>query len=121
MAGEIKDGVYGFVSGTVGKTFQTKNGTAFEVEVLPYKSQYPDRWTIWGDLGVSQGDRVKVAGWLDIKREKYTKDGEEQVAVRRSVNQPKLEDHDRVSYQNTTAPVVAAVPAADTWDTTTPF
>ena len=119
---EIKDGVYGFVSGTVGRVFSTKNGEAFELEVLPYKSQYPDKWTVWGNPGVSQGDRVKVAGWLEIKRDKYEKDGVEQVAIKRSVNTPKLEGHERVSHSDAFAPVAAPVAAEPAWDNSeTPF
>jgi hypothetical protein len=86
----IKDGVYGFVSGTVGRSFETKNGRAFELEVKDQKQQYPDKWTIWGDLNVREGDRATVKGWLGISRETYQKDGETKVAIRRAVNKPEL-------------------------------
>lgn len=87
----IKDGVYGFVSGTVGRSFETKNGRAFELEVKDQKQQqYPDKWTIWGDLAVREGDRATVKGWLGISRETYQKDGETKVAIRRAVNKPEL-------------------------------
>lgn len=106
-----KDGVYGSVTGTVGRVFQAKNGAAFEVGVVPYGSQYADKWTVWGDLGVSEGDRVRVAGFLEVRREKYTKDGVEQVAIKRSVNRPKLDGRESA------AP--AAVSSAPAWNTPT--
>jgi len=91
---KIIDGVYGYVSGTVGRAFNTKNGRAFEMEVKDQKAQYGDRWTIWGDLQAGEGDRVTVKGWLSISRENYEKDGETKVAVKRAVNKPQLAAHE---------------------------
>lgn len=104
---EIKDGVYGYVSGTVGRSFNTKNGRAFELEVKDPKQQYGDKWTIWGDLPVSEGDRASVKGWLSISREKYQdKEGKDQVAIRRAVNKPELAAHEKVATPS---------PAVDAW------
>jgi hypothetical protein len=113
---EIKDGVYGYVSGTVVKAFNTKNGRALEVTVKDDRQQYGDRWTVWGDLAAGEGDRVTVEGWLSTVREPYEKDGETKVGVKRSVNKPKLKAHEAGSAQ--------AVEPADTWNTAsteTPF
>jgi len=106
----IKDGVYGYVSGTVGRSFQHKNGRAFELEVKDPKQQYGDKWTIWADLPVAEGDRASVKGWLGISKENYTKDGEQKTAIRRSVNSAELAAHEA----NATP---AAPPAADAWST----
>lgn len=122
---EIKDGAYGFVSGTVGRSFTTKNGRAFELEVKDPKQQYPDKWTIWGDLVVAEGDRASIKGWLSISRETYEKDGQTKVAIRRAVNKPELAAHEqgqRSAYAPQQAPV-----QQDTWagggnnDADTPF
>lgn len=104
---QIKDGVYGYVSGTVGRSFMTKNGRAFELEVKNHKQQYPDKWTIWADLPVNEGDRASVKGWLSISKENYDKDGETKTAIRRAVNKPELAAHEYAT---------PAQPAADTWD-----
>jgi hypothetical protein len=108
---EIKDGVYGYVSGTVGRSFTTKNGRAFEIEVKDQKAQYGDRWTIWGDLAVAEGDRASVKGWLSISRETYEKDGEQKVAVKRAVNKPELAAHEATGQ---------SAPAADVWADSAP-
>lgn len=94
MAEAIKDGVFGFVSGTVGRSFTHKNGTAFEVLVQSPKSQYPDKWTVWADLPVTEGDRVTVKGFLSASAETFEKDGVTKAASRRSVNSPHLEAHE---------------------------
>jgi hypothetical protein len=91
---EIKDGVYGFVSGTVGRAFNHAKGRAFEMEVKDDRQQYGDKWTIWGDLNVSEGDRVSVKGWLSISRETYEKDGQTKVAIKRAVNNPEIAAHE---------------------------
>lgn len=107
---EIKDGIYGFVSGTAGRSFKTKNGRAFEMEVKDPKAQYGDKWTIWGDLPVNEGDRVTVKGWISIQRETYEKDGEQKVAVKRAVNKPEVAAHEP---QRQATPE----PAPDVWTT----
>ena len=94
MAGDIKDGVFGYVSGTVTRSFDTKNGKAFEVEVKAPNQQYGDKWTVWGDLDVAEGARVTVKGWLSAKAETYEKDGVTKAACRRAVNKPVLEKHE---------------------------
>lgn len=109
---KINDGVYGFVSGTVGRAFSTKNGRAFELNVKDAKQQYPDKWTIWGDLPVVEGDRVSVKGWLGISRETYEKDGETKVAIRRAVNMPVMAAHEPQG--------AASATVADQWATTPP-
>jgi hypothetical protein len=91
---EIKDGIYGYVSGTAGRSFTTKNGRAFEMEVKDPKAQYGDKWTIWGDLPANEGDRVTVKGWLSIIRETYEKEGETKVGIKRAVNKPELAAHE---------------------------
>jgi len=106
----IKDGVYGYVSGTVGRSFQHKNGRAFELEVKDPKQQYGDKWTVWADLPVAEGDRVSVKGWLGISKGNYTKDGEQKTAIRRSVNSAELAAHEP------NATPAATPPAADVWN-----
>ena len=91
---DITDGVFGYVSGTVTRSFDTKNGKAFEVEVKAPNQQYGDKWTIWGDLAVPEGTRVTVKGWLSAKAETYEKNGETKAACRRAVNKPVLEKHE---------------------------
>lgn len=108
---EIKDGVFGYVSGTVGRTFTYGGGSAFEVLVQAPKSQYPDKWTVWGELPVSEGDRVKVAGFLSARAELFDgRDGNKAAATRRSVNSPKLEAHEPGN-----APQAPQEPAGDAW------
>lgn len=83
---EIKDGIYGAVSGTVGRTGQAKNGPYAVIEVKREGSQYPDRVTCWG-LEASTGDRVQVKGWLSWRREE--RDGKVYLNV--SLNSPKVD------------------------------
>lgn len=93
---EIKDGIYAYVSGTVTRTFSTKNGEACEVEVKGPQDQYGDKVTVWGGDGkVAQGDRVTFKGWYRDRREKYTDgQGVERVAFKRSLNKPDLVAHE---------------------------
>jgi hypothetical protein len=126
---EIKDGVYGFVSGTVGRAFNYSKGRAFEMEVKDPKQQYGDKWTIWGDLPVSEGDRVSVKGWLSISRETYEKDGETKVAIKRAVNNPEVAAHEaaqgaparREAPQASADDPWAATPQAGAYDDGVPF
>lgn len=89
----IQDGVYGHVSGTVGKTFTHSRGSAFELEVQG-KGQYPDRWTVWADMPVASGDRLAVKGHLTARLGSYEKDGEKRHKVERSVNGAELVTHE---------------------------
>jgi hypothetical protein len=87
----ISDGIYGFVSGTVGRMFETKNGPAFVVEVTREGSQYPDRVTVWGPAGAARtGDRVTVKGWISWRRE--AKDDKTFFNV--SLNKPEVTEHE---------------------------
>lgn len=83
---EIKDGIYGSVSGTVGRVGQAKNGPYAVVEVARDGAKYPDRVTCWG-LEASTGDRVSVKGWLSWRREE--RDGKVYLNV--SLNSPKVD------------------------------
>lgn len=128
---EIKDGIYAYVSGTVGRVFQTKNGPAVEVHVMPKNGKFPDRVTVWG-LGdqVAEGDRVTVNGWWSDRREVYQKqDGTEGVAFRRALNSPVLEAREAGSGGGFAAAPVsgtggggfAAQDAPGVFDTAQPF
>jgi hypothetical protein len=92
----IKDGIFGYVSGTVGRMFDTKNGSAFVLEVAREGSQYPDKITVWGaaDL-VRPGDRAAVKGWISWRRE--VKDDKTYFNV--SVNKPELTEHEPASSE----------------------
>lgn len=89
---EIKDGIYGSVAGTVGRTGEAKNGPYAVVEVQRDGSQYPDRVTCWG-LEAVQGDRVSVKGWLSWR--KNERDGKTFFDV--SLNQPKVDKYEKAS------------------------
>lgn len=118
----IKDGVYGYVSGTVGRDFTTKNGRAFELEVKDLKQQYPDKWTVWADLNVVEGDRATIKGWLGISKETYEKDGETKTAIRRAVNKPELAAHEPGDRPAAPAPVEDNWGSAvDQFSSDTPF
>jgi hypothetical protein len=81
---EIKDGVYGYVSGTVGRVADGR----FTVEVKREGRQYPDYVTVWSsDIFVQQGDRISVKGWLSWKKTERN----DKVYVDVSVNHPKVE------------------------------
>ena len=112
----IKDGVYGFVSGTAGRSFTTKNGRAFEVGVKDDRQQYADIWTIWGDLPVVEGERLTVKGWLSVTRDKYEKDGETRVSIKRAVNNPEL-----VTHESQQPSVSRSEPSDPYADSETPF
>ncbi len=87
MTDEIKDGVFGYVSGTVGR----KADGRFTIEVKNERSQYPDYVTVWSkDITVATGDRISVKGWLSWK--KSENNGKTYVDV--SVNQAKVEKHE---------------------------
>ena len=78
----------------MGKTFSTKNGSAFEIEVQG-KGQYPDRWTVWSSFDVAQGDRVSVKGHLSARLGSYeAQSGETKHKVDRSVNGAELVAHE---------------------------
>lgn len=112
---EIKDGIYGYVSGTVGRTGQYTKGSYAVVEAKRDGSQYPDRVTVWG-LEASEGDRVKVAGFLSWK--KSERDGKTYFDV--SLNNPNVEKHERAQ-----SAYPAAADGSDDWSqpnlTDTPF
>lgn len=87
----ISDGVYGFVSGTVGRMFDTKNGSAFVIEVKREGAEWPDRVTVWSAPAEPRtGDRVTVKGWLSWKR--TVRDEKTYFDV--SVNKPELTEHE---------------------------
>jgi hypothetical protein len=88
---EIKDGIYGAVSGTVARVGQAKNGPFGVIEVKREGSQYPDRVTCWG-LEAMVGDRISVKGWLSWRKEE--RDGKVYLNV--SLNQPKVDKHEQV-------------------------
>ncbi|HLP97630.1 MAG TPA: hypothetical protein VK149_04215 [Sideroxyarcus sp.] len=91
----IKDGIYGYVGGTVGRVFSTKNGPAFVVEVQDEKSQYPTRVTVWG-LGdqVAEGDRVKVRGFYSAKKRDYESPSGPKVTIEQAINSPEIVEHE---------------------------
>jgi len=119
---EIQDGAFGYISGTVGKVFETKNGQAFEIEVQG-KGQYPDRWTVWSALNVAQGDRVTVKGHLSARLGTYgARTGETKHKVDRAVNGAELVAHEPVpgdtfGHANGWATANAGFPSDDS----TPF
>lgn len=84
----IKDGVFGYVSGTVGRVADGR----FTIEVKREGRQYPDYVTVWSkDIYVEQGDRISVKGWVSWK--KTERDGKTYVDV--SVNNGKVEAHEK--------------------------
>lgn len=108
----IKDGFFGFASGTVARTFEAKTGVAAVVEIQDERSMYPDRVTAWGLTGnVREGDRVKVRGWIKVRPSTYTKrDGTEGHGVDVNINNAEIVEHE------------AAVATADSsFDESAPF
>jgi hypothetical protein len=90
MTDEIKDGVYASVSGTVGRVADGR----FTIEVQNERAKYPDYVTVWSkEIFVEKGDRISVKGWLSWK--KSERDGKVYVDV--SVNQPKVEKHEKAA------------------------
>jgi hypothetical protein len=87
---EIKDGIYGQVSGTVGKTGNAKNGPYAVIEITRDGSQYPDRVTVWS-LKAATGDRISVKGWLSWR--KNERDGKTYFDV--SINKPVVDKHEK--------------------------
>lgn len=87
MTEAIKDGVYGYVAGTVGRVADGR----FTIEVKREGRQYPDYVTVWSkDIFVEQGDRLSVKGWVSWKKSERN----DKVYVDVSVNQPKVEKHE---------------------------
>lgn len=88
---EIRDGAYGFISGTVTRVFSTKNGPASEIEVKPLdrdgnSPKYGDKWVAWG-LELTEGERVTVKGWISTRAETFTnQQGEVKAATKRNIN-----------------------------------
>lgn len=103
---EIKDGIYGHVSGTVGRTGSYTKGSYAVLEVKREGSQYPDRVTVWG-LDAAEGDRVSVKGWLSWK--KTERDGKTYFDV--SLNKPSVEKHEPLRA----AVIPTAADGADDW------
>lgn len=127
MVDQIRDGVFGFVSGTVTRVFNTKNGPASEIEVKPLDRdgnvpQYGDKWVAWG-IELVQGERVSVKGWLSARGELFTnQQSEQKVATRRSINKPEVTareaggDSAPTVAQNSDAWATPAAPSvADQW------
>lgn len=86
---DIKDGIFGQVSGTVSRGGTAKNGPYAVVEVQREGAKYPDRVTVWG-LDAATGDRVSVKGWLSWR--KNERDGKTYFDV--SMNNPEIVEHE---------------------------
>jgi hypothetical protein len=86
-----KDGLYGIVTGTVGKVGPYAKGQRISVEYQGHpNNKYPDRVVVWDDkqeTRVSEGDRVKVSGFLSAR--KNERDGKVYVDV--AINSPRIE------------------------------
>ena len=114
---EIRDGIYGHVAGTVSSVFMYKDGMAITVDVKNPVKENPDKVTAWGISGtiVSEGDRVKVKGWLSAVASTFEKrDGSTGYGVKVSLNKPQIIEHERLPGAQPPAPAaVSAVPAAE--------
>lgn len=72
----IKDGIYAYVSGTVGDFIDTPTGYGFRLGVLIHpQSKFPERITVWDATDangqpaqLNEGDRVTARGWLSWSR-----------------------------------------------------
>ena len=98
MTEAIKDGVYGYVAGTVGRTYSGR----FSIEVKREGRQYPDYVTVWSnDINVQAGDRIAVKGWVSWKKSERN----DKVYVDVSVNQPKVENHQPAQARGASAEI----------------
>ena len=114
---EIKDGIYGHVAGSVSKVFMYRDGMAITIDVKSPKKEFADKVTAWGIAGtiVSEGDRVKVKGWLSFTPTTYTKrDGTEGHGVNVALNKPEIIEHERLPGAKVAAPAVTAPVGDDT-------
>lgn len=113
---EIKDGLYVYVGGTVEEVRHAKTGLAATVSVQREGAKYPDRITVW-DIGngISQGDRIKLKGWLSWARNEAA-NGKTYFNV--SVNKPEILS---VEKPLTVDKVAADILGAELVDESAPF
>lgn len=96
---EFKDGIYVYVTGTVSRISTTQTGkTITNIEVQSEHRQYPDRLTVWGEVPASEGDKIKLKGWLSWS--KSENDGKTYFNV--SVNNPEVVDVQKSGIQTAT-------------------
>jgi len=96
---EIKDGIYGHVAGSVSKVFMYRDGMAITIDVKNPKKEFADKVTAWGISGtiVSEGDRVKVKGWLSATPATWEKkDVSTGYGVNVALNKPEVIEHERL-------------------------
>lgn len=85
---EIKDGIYGYVAGTVSKVWNRDGRQAVVIDVQDRMKEYPDQVTAWNVTEqVQESDKVKFKGWLSFK-EKTNDSGKTFFNV--SMNKPVL-------------------------------
>lgn len=64
----IKDGVYGYVSGAVSKIWDNDGRRAVVIDVFDKIKEDVDHVTAWNVSDeVTEGDRVKFKGWLSFR------------------------------------------------------
>lgn len=114
MVTDTQDGVYGTVTGTVGRTFGTRNGDAFEIEVAG-RGEHPDKWTVWATMPVTKGDRVTVKGHLTARLGSYQAPSGTKYKVERSVNGAELVNHQPITVEDPWTP--PDEPPTDAWTT----
>lgn len=91
----IKDGMYIHVGGTVVNVFHAKTGMAVVLEIKNENRKYPDKLTVWGinNTLVSNGDRMKIKGWLSWTRDVR----DDKVYFNVAVNKPEVLAHERLT------------------------
>lgn len=110
MSDNNKDGLYGIVTGVVGKVGPYAKGQRISVVYQGHpNNKYPDRVVVWDDkqdVRVVEGQRVKVSGFLSAR--KNERDGKVYVDV--AINSPRIEVLEAAQGQ-------AQQSAGDSWNT----
>lgn len=122
MTTEIKDSAKVTLVGTVKRRFTARNGDALVLNVHDNpRAQYGDEYTIWSDLDVAVGDRIRVEGDLSTRPDSYPTPSGSKWKVVRNVNGARLLE--RITEPDT-APVAedgswtpGEAPPEDPWAT----
>lgn len=106
MTTEIKDSAKVTLVGTVKRRFTARNGDALVLNVHDNpRAQYGDEYTIWTDLDVAVGDRIRVEGDLSTRPDSYPTPSGAKWKVVRNVNGARLLERLTEPEVEPTAPV----------------
>lgn len=98
----IKDSVYAMIGGTVERVHPNPKAPITVAVQLSEKDRYPSRVKVWPNgFTLTEGDRVKLRGFLSWRLNSYEKDGETKHNVEVFLNGAQVEERVEGSPQPT--------------------